>query len=183
MLKRGRFATDIVGRRFGRLTVVGRAMNLPGGHARWRCRCVCGGETVSMGSKLHSGRAQSCGCLKREMMSAAAKVRFLKHGECVGYETSKGYSAEASRRRQASKMQRTPRWLTEDDLRVMRGQYEMASLMSRLVGVPYSVDHVLPLQGREISGLHVPSNLRVIRASLNSAKGNRTDIRSELCHL
>ena len=171
--KLGRFADDLLGQKFGRLTVVGRAENLSGGQARWHCACDCGGTTVPMGTHLKSGRAKSCGCFRRENMSALARERFTKHGECVGGAVSKAYSAESCRSRQAAKLKRTPHWLTEKDRASMRGQYAMAALMSRLVGVPYSVDHVVPLQGKAVSGLHVPWNLQVIRAVENSSKGNR----------
>lgn len=75
--------------------------------------------------------------------------------------------------RRARRIGATPRWLTEADHASMNGQYAMSALMTVLVGVKYSVDHIVPLQGRDVRGLHVPWNLRVIRASDNSRKGNR----------
>jgi hypothetical protein len=69
-------------------------------------------------------------------------------------------------------MKRTPRWLTAGDHASMRGKYDMAALMTKLVGVPYHVDHIVPLCGKTVSGLHVPANLRVIRATENLSKGS-----------
>ncbi|MCZ2412912.1 MAG: hypothetical protein LC136_01425 [Burkholderiales bacterium] len=51
--------------------------------------------------------------------------------------------------------------------------YEQAVRLSRCTGIPHHVDHVVPLRGRKVSGLHVPLNLRVIPAALNIRKGNR----------
>jgi hypothetical protein len=51
----------MTGRVFGRLTVLGLA-GVYGGHAKWRCRCECGGETVVYGSSLRQGEIRSCGC-------------------------------------------------------------------------------------------------------------------------
>lgn len=126
-----------------------------------------------MGAHLHSGRAQSCGCRQKELARATAKRVFTKHGHTVGGTVSNAYSAEMCRSRQAAKINRTPKWITEADRESMRGQYAMAALMSQLVGVPYHVDHIVPLRGKTVSGLHVPWNLRVIRAAENVSKGNR----------
>ena len=171
--KLGRFADDLLGRRFGRLVVVGRASNLPGGHARWRCICDCGHKTVSMGRHLRTGRAQSCGCRAKEIARATALKTFTTHGECVGGKSTKAYQAAKCRQYQASKLRRTPAWLTRAQLAEMEGQYHFAQVMGQITGRQWSVDHVVPLQGRSVSGLHVPENLQSIPARDNSAKANR----------
>lgn len=56
-----------MGKVFGRLTVVEPAENSPAGAARWRCVCVCGGETTTTAQKLTSGHTTSCGCYAREV--------------------------------------------------------------------------------------------------------------------
>ena len=38
------------------------------------------------------------------------------------------------------------------------------------------VDHIIPLQGQFVSGLHVPENLRVIPRSINRSKRNKVDL-------
>lgn len=78
--------------------------------------------------------------------------------------------AERSRRRQAAKMQRTPGWLDADDFRPF---YELARQRTEETGIPHHVDHIVPLQGKLVSGLHVPWNLQVLPAKANQSKGNR----------
>lgn len=67
---------DLVGRTFGRLTVLARGDNTPRGQARWLCKCVCGKTLVVMGWSLKSGRTRSCGCLQREL----AGKKLTTHG-------------------------------------------------------------------------------------------------------
>ena len=76
-------------------------------------------------------------------------------------------------KRRAAKNNRTPPWLTEDDLWLMREAYSLRALRDRVTGAKWHVDHIVPLRGMNVCGLHVPSNLQVIPAALNLAKGNK----------
>lgn len=59
--------SDIVGKVFGRLTVVGR--HTAGSRdLRWRCRCECGTVTAVYRWHLQQGHVSSCGCLARELL-------------------------------------------------------------------------------------------------------------------
>lgn len=64
---------DLTGKKFGRLTVIGRAENhtTPNGSVvtMWKCRCDCGNEKIVATQKLRKGNSQSCGCLHRENVS------------------------------------------------------------------------------------------------------------------
>lgn len=51
--------------------------------------------------------------------------------------------------------------------------YIMANELSKMLGVKYQVDHVVPLQSRIVCGLHSHTNLQVIPANVNQSKGNR----------
>ena len=73
----------------------------------------------------------------------------------------------------AAKLHRTPNWLTEADFKKIEEFYQLARDLTDIVGLPYEVDHIVPLQGENVSGLHCPSNLQVIPASENRSKGNR----------
>ena len=59
---------DLVGKRFGRLTVVGLA-GVKRHHAQWLCQCDCGLTTLSYAYQLNNGSKQSCGCLRTEKAS------------------------------------------------------------------------------------------------------------------
>lgn len=84
--------------------------------------------------------------------------------------------AKIKAQRKAAELQRTPVWLTEDDRWMMGQAYELAALRTSMFGFAWHVDHVLPLQGKKVSGLHVPQNMQVIPAKLNRAKSNHFEV-------
>lgn len=80
-----------------------------------------------------------------------------------------GTRQHADALRRASKLQATPGWVVRDALIEI---YAAAAAM-RKAGLDVHVDHIVPLRGRGVCGLHVPWNLRIIPAEENMRKGNR----------
>ena len=78
-----------------------------------------------------------------------------------------------TRRQQTKRLMRCPKWLTSDDYWMIQQAYELAALRTKMFGFSWHVDHILPLQGKTVSGFHVPANLQVIPAVDNVRKGNR----------
>jgi molybdopterin/thiamine biosynthesis adenylyltransferase len=83
-----------------------------------------------------------------------------------------GYMNAVVAKRKAKKLRATPKWLTEDDFWLIKEIYATAAERAQCTGVSHDVDHIIPLQGEFVSGLHVPYNLRVIPASENRRKHN-----------
>jgi hypothetical protein len=79
-------------------------------------------------------------------------------------------------KRKIDLLQRTPKWLTQDDFWVMREAYELAALRTKMFGFSWHVDHDIPLRGKRVSGLHTPNNLRVVPATVNQAKTNKFEV-------
>lgn len=75
-----------------------------------------------------------------------------------------------TRLRQAIKLRATPAWANKF---FMEEAYHLAALRSKVFGFPWEVDHIVPLRGKTVCGLHVHHNLQVIPASHNMSKGNR----------
>jgi len=71
-----------------------------------------------------------------------------------------------------AKIQRMPAWLNSGHMLEMESIYAYCSAL-RNVGLDYHVDHIVPLRGDEVSGLHAPWNLQVIPGVENMSKGNR----------
>ena len=79
-------------------------------------------------------------------------------------------------KRRAARINRTPSWLTKEDLGKIKELYKEAQKLREETGEEWHVDHIIPLQGENISGLHVPDNLQVIKATENKSKNNRYTI-------
>lgn len=57
---------NLIGQRFGRLTVIEKTAERKHGNIVWKCLCDCGNEHFAYTNLLTSGDCQSCGCLHRE---------------------------------------------------------------------------------------------------------------------
>lgn len=68
---------------------------------------------------------------------------------------------------------RTPAWLTPYDFLLIRNFYKKQERLQEETGEKYHVDHIVPLHGKLVSGLHVPNNLQILKAFENLSKGNK----------
>ncbi len=73
-------------------------------------------------------------------------------------------------RRRAAERNATPSWLTKEQHLQIIAVYEEAERLTIETGILHHVDHIVPLRGKNVSGLHVPWNLRAIPASENLSK-------------
>lgn len=120
-------------------------------------RCKRCESIRSLESRLRTGRTKNKHCRRsKDKEKIRAKARF-----------------DRSRHR-AALLLRIPKWLTKDDWVEIKSIYAKAQHLSDTTGVTHHVDHIYPLRGRIISGLHVPSNLRIITAKENWKKSNNT---------
>jgi hypothetical protein len=76
--------TNLLGKKFGKLTVIEEAEPriYESGHRRnmWKCQCECGNITIVPVDKLTGGHTQSCGCLHRKKVGENNKKTKTKHG-------------------------------------------------------------------------------------------------------
>ena len=86
---------------------------------------------------------------------------------------NKDKNAAKATRYRASKLNATPTWLTKEQHKQIESVYWLAQLQSELTDTKYHVDHIVPLKGKTVCGLHVPWNLQVLEALDNISKGNR----------
>lgn len=82
---------------------------------------------------------------------------------------NKGKRNAIDMKRKAALLQRTPKWC---DTEKIRKYYIEADRLTKETGIPHEVDHIIPLQGKTISGLHVHNNLQILTQSENRSKQN-----------
>ncbi len=110
-----------------------------------------------------------------------AKVSYQRH-RAKRLEAAKAWAknnpglANANKKAyKASKQRACPIWVREDEdlMWMMSEAYDLASMRSEMFGFDWHVDHIVPLRGKEVSGLHVPWNLQVIPGVENRVKSNK----------
>lgn len=75
--------------------------------------------------------------------------------------------------RRALEKQATPKWLTDSHKLHMECKYSLAVMLSNNTEEQHHVDHIVPLNGKAVCGLHVPWNLQILSAQANFQKGNK----------
>ena len=78
-------------------------------------------------------------------------------------------NASAAKRR-AALLKATPAWA---DMSAINTEYALSKWCSKVMGIQYHVDHIIPLRGKNVCGLHVHNNLQVIPATDNHKKFNK----------
>jgi 5-methylcytosine-specific restriction endonuclease McrA len=109
---------------------------------------------------------------KTKRLAADAKNRRDKYATNPEYH-SKAISHTAKRR--AIQLKATPPWLSPEQEEAINKTYYKCSELSLTTGKNHDVDHIVPLQGKSVCGLHVPWNLQILTASENRSKGNAFD--------
>jgi len=69
---------DLTGKKFGRLTVIGRDVDDKNGREMLSCMCECGKKVIIRGDSVKSGNTKSCGCLFKD--GSAQRLSSTTHG-------------------------------------------------------------------------------------------------------
>jgi hypothetical protein len=129
--------------------------------AKWRERNL---ETVRAANKEQAAKKRA---ENPEKIKAAKKAYAQRKKDVIN---------AAVARRKAAKLKRTPKWLTKFDKLKIQCVYSIAAMLTRVNNELWHVDHIIPLQGDLVSGLHVPSNLQVMRGVENVRKHKKFEV-------
>ena len=151
--------------------------------------CSCCKETKPI-TDFYRQQINQCKQCRNAVISkwrAANREKLLEQARAanvIWYENNKAYAAQKqaayakqnkasvnarAAKRRAMQLKLTPAWAKLDEVAMF---YEMAEVLSRS-GVLFHVDHIIPLQGKNVWGLHTQENLQIIPAFKNVKKGNR----------
>lgn len=89
------------------------------------------------------------------------------------YQRNKAYYRSLESRYRARSKQAQPIWA---DVEKIQEIYEQRLKLSQETGLEYHVDHIYPLKGKLVSGLHVHTNLQILLAEENLKKNNRVEL-------
>ncbi len=110
--------------------------------------------------------------LKNKIYSANNKDKIRKRNK-DRLNRNPGLANKYTANYRASKKNAAPKWLTDSDKWLIAEYYRISSELSRITTVKYEVDHIIPLNGKFVSGFHCPANLQIIKMSDNRIKSNK----------
>lgn len=159
---------DLTGKQFNFLTVLKRDENTHKGNTRWLCRCVCGKETIVVGSKLKSGRTISCGCMGLYRATQAK----TKHGDALYRKSNRLYSVwSAMKRRCYNPHVDAYKYYGGKGVVICQDWHDYANFKAWALENGYAdnltIDRINP------DGNYEPSNCQWITANENRARAKR----------
>ena len=111
----------------------------------------------------------------RGYMQKASKAWHERNPDYLSnfYKANKERYVAARARRRAAQDSATPAWLTAIDKAMIQEMYDVSEARYIQTGIKHHVDHIVPINGKSVAGMHVPWNLQVITAHENLSKGWR----------
>ena len=153
-----------------------------------RCCVVCADNLTRAWAKQNSNRVKQIATSwnERNKEREATRARKWRKENPDTYKQAvmswrknnaaryRSYMAHVANTRRVAKIQREPLW---SDTERIRAYYDVCAFFNEINRyTKYHVDHIIPLRGKRVSGLHVHNNLQVVLAAENLAKGNRFEV-------
>ena len=136
-------------------------------NAQKRAYCKANSEKVKAWKSAEQKRNRAAANV-RNRRYAATHREFLKAKNAAYQQARPEMSAARTARYLTAKRKQCPAWADHDSIAMI---YRAAEVI-RTTGFDVHVDHIIPLQGKTVTGLHVHNNLQIIAARANRSKSN-----------
>lgn len=136
-------------------------------------RHECDGCRATRQAKLY--RSQASARLEKARDYYARNMETVRGRRARYVQRNYGKVAALWVKRRLRQADATPSWLSPAQRAEIEAVYEHARDCRLITGEPYHVDHIIPLMGDGVCGLHVPWNLQVLPADVNQRKSARYD--------
>ncbi len=133
---------------------------------RSNCKAYRAKNLIKVMKKQSEWRKNNTGYGKQYRQKNLEKI---KERDRAWIENNRAKFNAIRAKQRAIKNQRLPKWA---DLKKIFLIYYEAKAIEKKTGIPQHVDHVIPLKGKYVSGLHVHNNLQVLTAEENLTKRN-----------
>jgi hypothetical protein len=150
---------NITGQRFNKLVALSLVGRDAHGNATWLCQCDCGNTKVIVGMNLRKKMTTSCGCVQKTI----AKQFMHKLKYIDGKSRTRAYRTNSAIQYHYRKTKQMPLWANKDTIKQI--------YINKPNGC--EVDHIIPLKGKLVSGLHVENNLQYLTIAENRSKHNK----------
>lgn len=108
--------------------------------------------------------------------SSAKRNKIRRNEQSKSYrKVHKGRVNAENALRRANLKNASPPWLSKEHKEDIKQLYKLAQKFEEIFGLKYHVDHIVPLNGENVCGLHVPWNLQLLESKMNLKKSNKTD--------
>lgn len=141
----------------------GKDKSKKSGYTSW-CKSCMAGSARQRRSK-NPDRSREIAKAYRERNLEKERARYTQYNK-----KNPEVRAYHSAKRRAATKNATPDWANLEAIKCM---YALAAKLNKITGSNLEVDHIVPLQGENICGLHIPCNLQLLDKKLNVSKSNR----------
>ena len=100
-------------------------------------------------------------------------LREIQQGGLQLKEEERQKNSRKAAKRRTKILVQTPPWLTKEQREEIINLYQEAAALTKHTGTQHEVDHIVPLRGKNVSGLHVPWNLQILTEQENRQKSNK----------
>ncbi len=136
------------------------------------CIRVLDAEYIARDPEKRKADIRAYGAMRRANLTE--EERRKGNLACLAWQKrNKAYCSANTSKYEATKAKRTPVW---SNLIEIQQFYKLSAELTERTKIPHHVDHIIPLRGELVSGLHVPNNLQVIPAYDNISKKNKFNI-------